>query len=179
MTSSIDIAKQALAIAGTRSTINAIDDSTQEGRYIGLLYGPMRDFMLREGDYDWALQGAVPTLSGSGIGPIWPLSYSYPNVALRIRSLVPTVYDPLDPMPMEWNVATVGAVRYILTKEAAQTVIFTYAPPEDSWDPLFREAFVRFLASGLVFALENRLEASDKLIGAAMDFAGIANLRDS
>jgi hypothetical protein len=43
---------------------------------------------------------------------------------------------------------------------------------------MFTEAFVRMLASALAFALENRIEASREKLQQAIEFAGMASLRD-
>jgi hypothetical protein len=100
-------------------------------------------------------------------------------LAIRIRSLIPLIYIALDPVPIEYNVVGGGSVKFILTKEAAGSAIFTIAPIEDIWDSMFTEAFTRLLASALAFALENRIEASKEKLSEALNFAGIANLRDS
>jgi len=62
---------------------------------------------------------------------------------------------------------------------AATVIIYTFAPAESVFDAIFQESLVRLLSSGLAFALENRIEASDKTLREAISFAGIANLRDS
>jgi hypothetical protein len=182
MADQLELVNQALAVAGTRTQLTAVDTSTSEGSYAGLFYNPIRDFMLREGDYDWALAYVVPTISGVVPNP-WTYQYSYPPTALRIRQVIPAVYDPLDPQPIAWNVITTGpgagASHFIITKEQLQGVVFTYAPHENFWDAIFREAFVRYLASCLIFALENRIEATREQMNAALEFAGLANMRDS
>jgi len=50
---------------------------------------------------------------------------------------------------------------------------------ESLWDPIFRQSFVRMLASALAFALENRIEASKIKLDEALGFAGIGKMRDS
>lgn len=178
MTTSIDITNRAIAQIGGRAQITSFTDGSAEGLYAGLLYAPLRDFMLREGDYDFSILTAVLTASGAS-GPPWVFSYSYPSTAIRIRSLIPLIYVALDPVPIEYNVVGGGSMKFILTKEPAGSAIFTIAPIEDIWDSMFTEAFTRLLASALAFALENRIEASKEKLSEALNFAGIANLRDS
>lgn len=177
MTSSVDITNRALAQIGTRSQITSMTDGSSEALYANLLYNPLRDFMLTEGDYDFSILTAVLTLSG-GTGLGWNFSYSCPIAALRIRTLTPLVLNQLDPAPVEFNIVSVSGTRYIYTREAAGAVIFTAVAAEDVWDPIFTEAYTRLLASALAFALENRIEASKEKLSEALSFAGIANLRD-
>lgn len=178
MTTQIDVTNRALAQIGTRSQITAFNDGSSEGLYAGLLYAPLRDFMLREGDYDFSLQaiGAVSV----GPAPVgWLFAYNYPVGALRIRQMVPTIFtNVLDPSPVEWNVISVGSSKRILTKEQMQLIVYTVAPAEDLWDAMFMESFTRMFGSVLAFALENRIEASKVKLDEALSFAGIANLRD-
>lgn len=181
MATQLDLCKRALAEIGTRSTIASINDGSAEANYCLLLYAPVRDLLLREGDYDFSLVGDVATaVIAVDPLPLWAFAYVYPLDALRIRQLVPSTFDNLDPRPVEWNVGAVGTTaRYIFTKAAISRIIYTRAVGEDLWDSIFQEAFVRMLGSSLAFALENRIEASDKLLKEAISFAGIANLRDS
>lgn len=178
MTTSIDITNRAIAQIGGRAQITSFTDGSAEGLYAGLLYAPLRDFMLREGDYDFSILPATLTLSGA-VGLPWVFSYSYPSNGIRVRSLIPTVYNPLDPRPIEYNVVSGGGSKFIFTKESASSAIFTISVIEDVWDSIFMEAFTRLLASALAFALENRIEASKEKLSEALNFAGIANLRDS
>lgn len=177
MTTDVDISNRALAQIGTHSQIVSMTDGSEEARYAALLYLPLKNFLLREGDYDFSItSNFLATLSTTG-SP-WTFSYAYPAAAIRIRSLVPADYDEFNPLPIEYNIATATGVKFILTKVAASKVVYTYSPPEDVWDSLFAEAFTRLLASALAFSLENRIEASKEKLTEALNFAGIANMRD-
>ena len=180
MTTNIEITNQALAEIGSRSQITSMTDGSQEALYANLIYNPLRDFLLREGDYDWSLQSVAIGPSGTAQLP-WNYQYGYPGVALRIRQLVPLVYDPLDPRPVSWNVVASSPTgpRVIVSKEAMSQVIYTASVIEDDWDPIFREAFVRLLGSVLALAIESNLPFSQSRLVEAIDFAGIANLRDA
>lgn len=178
MATSLDLCKEALAWTGTRSTITSLSDGSTEANYCTLLYNPLRDFLLREGDYDFSLKRVVPTAAAVSAIP-WTAAYVYPTDALRIRACLPTNYVALDPRPIEWNIYNVSNVRYIVSKQAIGVLLYTFAPVEDMFDPIFRESLVRLLSSALSFALTNRIEASDKSLKEALTFAGIADLRDS
>lgn len=176
----LDIAREALAQIGTRSTITSLSDGSAEAAYVSLLFEPIRDFLLVDGDYDWSMAWAllVPH-PGTTIGT-WKYNYTYPAEALRIRQLTPNaIFDPLDPRPIEWNVSGVSSdTRVILTMVPAEYAIITKGVDTAYWDGMFRQSFVRMLASALAFALENRIEASKVKLDEALGFAGLAKLRD-
>lgn len=178
MATSLDVCKQALASIGSRTTIVSLTDGSPEATYCSLLYAPLRDFLLREGDYDFALKRLPATPAGVQVIP-WVYSYNYPDDAIRIRQLIPTTYSALDPRPIEWNLYNVSNTRYIVSKQSIDSILYTFAADVDAMDSIFRESLVRLLGSALAFALTNRIEASDKELKEAMTFAGIANLRDS
>lgn len=177
MATQLDLAKEALAQIGTRSKITSLTDGSSEAQYISLLYGPIRDFLLAEGDYDFSLDRAG-TVALAAPGAPWVFSYQYPASGLRIRQMIPSVFDALDPRPVTWNIAAFDGVKQIVTMEAMSSVVFTKAVAEALWDPLFSESFVRMLSSALAFALENRIEASKLKMEEALSFAGVANMRD-
>ena len=169
MTTNIDLSNRALAMSGTRSQITDFT-STQEGLYCGLLYGEFRDYMLREGDYDFAMASvnAVPTT----VVPGWAFAYMYPANCVRIRQLVPANPNAFDPQPVQWNVLQ---QTIVLTTVAIATILITSnAISETLWDASFTDAFVRLLSSGLFFALENRIEAHKVAIQEALEFAAQA-----
>ena len=176
MATQLEVAREALAQIGTRSKIASLDDGSAEATYINLLYGPIRDFLLVDGDYDFSLTHVGLVAVTPVVFP-WKFAYEYPEEALRIRQLVPKLYDPLDPRPMEWNV-TAGTGHFIYASEAVERALITFRAAEDIWDGMFRQSFVRMLASALAFALENRIEASKVKLDEALGFAGIAKLRD-
>jgi len=177
MVTQLDVAKEALAQIGTRSKITSLTDGSAEATYVNLLYAPIRDFLLTEGDYDWSMLFATLVETGVPAFP-WAFSYVYPAGALRIRQLYPLSYEPLDPRPVEWTVAGVGGVRTILASEQIGEAAYVAPAIEDLWDGIFRQAFVRMLGSALAFALENRIEASKVKLDEALGFAGVGKLRD-
>lgn len=181
MTTSVDLANRALAEIGTRSRLTgpAIDpNESAEALYASLLYAPLRDFLLAEGDYFFSLF-IGSAIASTPIIPPWTHTYNYPAGALRIRQLYPVGVNLLDPRPVEWTSVAIGTDKKIFTNQVIDNILFTAAPiNEDIWEPIFTEAFVRLLASALTFALENRVEASSVKLQEAISFAGIANLRD-
>jgi hypothetical protein len=90
MTDNVTITNRALAQIGSRSQITSMVDGSQEALYANLLYVPLRDFLLREGDYDFSIAGPVALAPGGTTASPWVFSYVCPANALRIRSLIPT-----------------------------------------------------------------------------------------
>jgi len=177
MVTQLDVANEALAQIGTRSKIVSLDDGSAEAQYVNLLYAPIRDFLLVDGDYGWSMTSI--TLGELDVPDVpWKYTYGYPTAALRIRQLVPMAYDALDPRPVEWNVIGDGASRKIVTIEPVGIALCTIVAAEDIWDAIFRQSFVRMLASALAFALENRIEASKVKLDEALGFAGVGKARD-
>ena len=130
MTTNIDITNRALATVGTRSKITSMTDGSTEALYANLLYNGLRDFLLREGDHDFAMQDIIPENGPEPSGP-WLYSYIYPPSLIRIRQLIASTARPLDPKPVEWNIVTFPSnLRYIVTRVPVQVMIFTWAPPE-------------------------------------------------
>lgn len=162
-------------MAGTRSQITDLV-SSPEGLYCGLLYDEFRDFMLRQGDYDFA--AAYHAVSGeSGGPPPWAWVYALPADCVRIRQLVPYTIDDFDPQPMAWNIE--GSTSLIFATARASFLFYTTnLVLETNWDSMFTDSFVRLLSSGLFMALENRIEAHKLSIDEALQFAGAANVRD-
>jgi hypothetical protein len=181
MTTSVDVTNRALAQIGSRSQISSMTDGSTEALYANLLYVPLRNFLLYEGDYDWSMLQIPLVAMAGGPPPAWLFAYQYPNI-IRVRQVIPADYNPLDPHPVEWNVmatSLVPGVRQIVTRVAASSILATVEVLEDFWDSIFTEAYTRLLGSALAFALENRIEASKEKLSEALSFAGIANMRDS
>lgn len=177
----LDICKQALAYTGTRTTITSLSDGSAEANYCSLLYAPLRDFLLREGDYDFSMKDTAAVAASAHNSTVWTYSYDYPDEAIRIRQLIPLGYNPLGfaPVAVEWNILNALGFTFIVTNREISRILYTFVPDEQWFDAIFRESLARLLSSALDFALTNRIEASDKALKEALSFAGIANLRDS
>jgi hypothetical protein len=177
MTTQLENAKEALAQIGTRSKITSLSDGSAEAQYVNLLYEPIRDFLLTEGDWDFAL--AAENLVATTTPPFpWTYRYAYPVGALRIRQLIPTVRVVNDPRPVEWNVMVFGDDRVIVANQSMDHALVITQAVEETWNPIFQQSFVRMLASALAFALENRIEASKLKLDEALGFAGLGRARD-
>lgn len=173
----LDNVNRALAEIGTRSRLTVVDGSTTEGLYASLLYPMLRDAMLRMGDYDWAMANQMTVASIPT--PNFPFVYVYFDDIVRIRQAVhSSADDPFDPKPIEWIVLNNGTSRFIGAKDSIEYLVTTInSVPEAQWDAQFTDAFIRYFASAMTMALENRLEASEAILKEALAFAGLANMR--
>jgi hypothetical protein len=180
MTTQVDLTNRALAQIGTRSQILSMTDGSQEALYANLLYAGLRDFLLREGDYEFCTTVIVPVVVATA--PPWLYSYAYPGDCVRIKQMVPVNYSRLDPTAVEFTVtegSTGPGSKAVATNVAVQYMLYTHNTVlETAWDSMFTEAFVRMLGSALAFALENRIEASREKLQQAIEFAGMASLKD-
>ena len=177
MPTQLDNAREALAQIGTRSKITSLSDGSAEAQYVNLLYDPIRDFLLTEGDWEFSVTGYPLVATTAPLFP-WSFSYVYPVSALRIRQLIPSGAAANDPRPVEWSIAEAGGIRVIRTTQSVDRAIIVAQAAEALWNPIFQQSFVRMLASALAFALENRIEASKLKLDEALGFAGIARTRD-
>ena len=91
--SDVQIAKLALQNIGDRYDITSLDEATPEAEQINLVYEDVRDALLREHPWTFALRYYTPP-SLSGTAPAgWEFMYAYPPTGLKILRIV----NPLDP----------------------------------------------------------------------------------
>lgn len=99
MVSIVSLCNRALAAIGTRSTIAALNEGSNEAIQCSLLYEPVRDQILGACEWGFAnrtatlalLKEAVPgaVWTSASPPPPWQFSYSYPNDAVRILRVLP------------------------------------------------------------------------------------------
>lgn len=87
-------------ITGTFPTF----DNSAAGVAAGQLYQPAVETLLRQQDWEFA-RGVEPLIIVAGTPPLgWAYQYAYPPDCLRVRQIVPAVFDPNDPQPVTWDV---------------------------------------------------------------------------
>lgn len=107
MTSPVDIANQALGLAGARSTISSFSEDSNEARAVARYYEPLRDELLRKAPWNCAFNfgvlgllksspgtpeftGTVPTVWNKSLPPPpWSYEYLYPADCLDAVWIVP------------------------------------------------------------------------------------------
>lgn len=183
-----DIVNQALQMMGDNAptvTGNAPGfDSSPAGKAAALLYGPAVAFVAREWEWDFARTTLALVPSGN-VAPVpWAFEYLYPAGAVQVWQLRPAVVaDANDPQPTTWvraNAIVAGAQAPVIqTNLAGAIAIYNNNPTPDVWDPGFREAVMRLLASEFATALAGRPDTASLLLQSSGSAADLARLRDS
>jgi hypothetical protein len=148
---------------------------------LNALYGPCVQTVGRQ--FFWDMARNTITLSASGnTPPYFAYEYIYPTNGIEILQLIPpTLADVNNPLPIDWNVcnALVSSVqtKVIQTNLASAAAVINNNPGEALWDPLFREAVVRLLASELAMALLSKPETSQTMLESGSAFESIGERR--
>ena len=188
MTTATDIVNQAIQLIGDNQppvTGNAPGfDSSPAGKAAAVLYVPCVQTVGRRFGWDFARNLVALTLTGNPATVLWPFEYLYPANGVQVWQLVPAVLaDPNNPLPINWSVGNAlvgGAQRKVIWTDLANAKAnYNNAPNENTWDPLFREAVVRQLASEFAMALAGKPETSQSLLESGNGFEGIGEGRDS
>lgn len=187
MTTSNDIANQALQLIGGNQksvTGNApAFDSSTAGQALAQLYLPCVATVTRQFGWDFARTVIALTLSGNPSVIGYAYEYLYPPTAIEVLALVPASanFDANNPLPLNWTVTNtlVSGVqkKVIQANEPSALAVCNNAPAESTWDPLFREAVVRLLASELAMALVARPETAENFLQSGAAFESLAEGR--
>jgi len=180
-----DVANEALIQLGDDQPFvtgqNPTWDNSTAGKALQKIYGPAVATVQRQWGWD-ASRNAV-TLTATGNTP--PLGYSfeypYPSNGIELWQLIPATPDPNNPLPVNWTVGNAivsgTQTKVIWTNQATPTAIYNNNPSEATWDPLFREAVVRLLASELAMALAGRPDFSQSALESGAAFESLGETR--
>jgi hypothetical protein len=167
-----EVANQAIQIMGddqppVTGQYPSFDNSTA-GLALQKLYGPCVRTVARQWGWDFARQTVALTLSGNAAPLDWAYEYLYPGV-VEVWQLQPgTITDANNPLPQNWSVGNVlvsGApTKVIWSNLSGAVATYNSNPSEAVWDPLFREAVVRLLASELATAIGGRPDLGQGLV---------------
>lgn len=188
MTTATDIVNQAIQLIGDNQppvTGNAPNfDSSPAGQAAAILYAPAVQTVGRRFGWDFARNLVALARSGNPANVLWPFEYLYPDNGVQVWQLVPSeIADPNNPLPVNWSVA--NAIVNDVQKKVIQTdlpnafAVYNNSPNENTWDPLFREAVVRHLASELAMALAGRPDTAQASLETSNAFEAIGEGRDS
>ena len=182
MTAPVDIVNQAIQLMGANEpsvtgTLPSFDQS-KAGQAAAALYTPCVQTVGRQFGWDFARSAVLLSLSGNPAPAPFAYEYLYP-AGVQLWQIVPSVIvDRNNPLPVNWSVGNtiVGAgqaatqKKVVWTNLAAALAYYNDAPNENTWDPLFREAVVRLLASEMAMALAGKPDTSKELLesGGAM-----------
>ena len=181
-----DIANQALQLVGNNMAAvtgqaPSLDNSTA-GLALQRLYVPCVRTVGRKFGWDFARNLFTLTLSGNAAPPMWAYEYVYPPFGVEVWQLVPSVIsDANNPLPQRWSVGNnlVAAVqtKVLWSNLANALCYYNNNPSEASWDPGFREAVVRLLASELAMAIAGKPDTMQSLETTFAGFDAIAETR--
>lgn len=157
-------------------------DNSTAGKALQKLYAPCVATVQRQWGWDASRNTAalVPTGNTPPL-PGYSEEYAYPPNGIEVWQLVPPEpADPNNPLPINWSVGNnlVDKVQTKVIWTNLENALATYNnnPSEATWDPLFREAVVRLLASELAMAIAGKPDAAEAFLqsGAAFEQAGEA-----
>lgn len=177
------VANQAIQLIGDNqppvSGQNPTFDVSTAGVALQKLYGPCVQTVGRQFGWDFARKTVALTLSGNTAPAGYAFEYLYPTNGVEVWQLEPATFtDPNNPQPVNWNVGNAvvssAQAKVIWTDLASARATFNNNPIEALWDPLFREAVVRLLASELAMAIAGRPDTAQSYLesGAAFESIG-------
>ena len=183
-----DIANQAIQMIGdNQPAVTGFApnfDSSPAGVALSKIYYPTVFTVARQFSCDFARFASALTLSGNAAPFPWSYEYLYPSSAVQIWQIMPpSLVDTNNPLPVNWTVANTlvsgTQTKVIRTNQASAVAVGNNAPAESTWDPLFREAVVRLLASNLALAVAGKPDMSKDMLESGGAFESLGQERDS
>lgn len=181
-----DIANQAIQfMGGNQPAVTGFSpnfDSSTAGKALAKIYVPAVATVARQFAWDFTRSSATLSLSGNVAPFPWALEYIYPAQAVQIWQLLPPALgDANNPLPVNWAVGNslVSSVqtKVIWTNLANALVVVNNNPLESTWDPGFREAVVRLLASELAMAIAGKPDVAQSMLQSGSAFESVAEGR--
>jgi hypothetical protein len=186
-----DIVNQALYLIGddiplVTGTAPTFDNSTA-GKAAQQLYSLTVNAVGRQFGWDFARNQV--TLNPSGNAAPFPMGYTaeylYPSNGIQVWQLAPDFggvgFDPNNPAPINWTTgnAVVGGVqrKVIWSSQAIARAIYNNNPTESTWDPLFQQAVVRLLASGMAMAIAGKPDVAQSMLESGSAFESLGESR--
>ena len=183
---STDIVNEAIQLIGDNQPLVTGTapnfDSSPAGVAAAQLYTPTVQAVGRQFGWDFARNTVALTLSGNTAPNGWAFEYLYPSNGIEIWQVQPqTLSDYNDPLPYNWVIGntliTSVQTKVIWTSIATAYAAYNNQPTEAIWNALFRESFVRLLASELAMGLAGRPETEASEAQASMMADSIARTR--
>lgn len=157
-------------------------DGSAAGKALANLYLPAVQTIMRQFGWDLARSNAALALSGNAAPFPWAFEYVYPANCIQVWQLTPAVLaDPNNPLPVQWDVGNtlIAGVqsKVIWANLANAQLVYNNGPDENTWDPLFREAVVRLLASELAIVIGGKPDTAQLNLQAGNGFEQMAEDR--
>lgn len=181
-TTAANLVNRALVEIGSQTQIVSLTDGSPYANIALQVFDPFFSFLLRQGDWDFSRAASPLTVSGTAPPP-WTFSYLYPSSAARVRYLLQVGFDPLDPQPVHFAVATFAAGqpnKVIWTDVPIAQAIYSFETSDttlDQTDAVFQESLVRMLASAFSMGNAGRPDYSKIMLEWASQFEQIGEGR--
>lgn len=181
-----DIANQAIQYIGDNQPpvtgqAPTFDNSTA-GEALQKFYLPVVQSVGRQWGWDFARKTVQLGLSGGTAPYPWTYEYNYPPNGIQVWQVFGQLSDRNNPVPTTFaianNVVSGQQIKVIHTDIQNAYCTYNNNPREDVWDPLFREAVVRLLASVLAMAIAGKPDTAQSYLESASAFEGIGEGRD-
>lgn len=195
----VDICNMALARIGHSETIASLDERSKAAQSCTLFYDAARDFVLRDGVWNFATRAVQLAEVADATFPGWRYVYRYPTDCLQARQITtsagtrltwyetdPTRSDRLLrwlPPRIPFEVSSDDAGRLILTDlEEAYLVYTARITDPNLFDSMFVSALSWYLAVELVMPLsvdERRAARAERNYALVLSQAEAANLNEA
>ena len=120
MSSEVEICNLSLSHIGTRSTISALNENSNEARQCNIHYAPARNFVLRKHPWGFAEKTlALAVLSDPP--PNWLYKYQYPTDCVTAIELVPEDKAVSPPIP-SISTSSCSSMKLIAPSPGAKAV---------------------------------------------------------
>ena len=186
MTDSRDIVNQAIMMMGDNQPLvtgNAPNfDNSAAGLAAAQLYAPCVATVMRQFEWDFSRNTIALVVTGNAAPFPWAFEYGYPLNGIEVWQVMPTAAaDPYDPLPVNFiieNAVIAGTQKRVIhTNLSPAQAVYNNNPSEATWDPLFREAVVRLLASELAMAIAGKPDFAQAALESASAFESVATTR--
>ena len=181
-----DVANQAIQIIGGNQPAvtgqNPTWDNSTVGKALQKLYTPAVQTVGRQFGWDFSRNLVTLTLSGNPANLLWSYEYLYPTNGVQVWQLIPgTITDANDPLPTNWltgnTLVSSVQTKVIWSNFANAMAYYANSPTEATWDPLFREAMVRLLASELAMDIAGKPDVAEAMLQAGGAFESLGQTR--
>lgn len=157
-------------------------DNSTAGKALQKFYAPVVATVQRQWGWDASRNTVTLTLSGNPAPYGWLYEYLYPTNGIQVwQVLDPANTDANNPLPVNWNEANTQVAnvqkKVIQTNVQNAKAVFNNNPGPDIWDPLFREAVVRLLASVCGMAIAGKPDTAQALLESGGAFENLAESR--
>lgn len=167
MTTAVTICNIALARIGVSTFITSLSEASNEARNCSLFYEQVRDYVLR--DFDWNFAEKRVALADAGTPPSeWAYKYSYPSDCIRARYIAtPGLRNPRNDQRVEFKIANDGGRKVIYTNMPNAELVYTYRVEDPTlFDPMFSSAVSYKLASEIAMPLSVKTDVANAALKA-------------